>query len=291
MSSLPEETRLEFNLMPTESSAPRPLQWWRRYLEVTGERVLGTIQVLRELAAFAVITLGVTLTRFNRSRRVVHPLILDQIRTTGVRLLPMVGFLGLALGLVIIGQTAALPTKVGAHEYIGTVMVTVVVRELGPLLTVIMVLARSGTSNVIELGMSRALGEVEALESLGIDPIHYLVVPRVLALAVSVFCLTTYLILITIGGGYLFAFLLDLPLLPSAYFGQIGDALRWQDFVLLLLKTISFGAVIAVVNCYHGLARPLRLEDVSRVTTRSVVESIISCVLIDAVFLVGYLFV
>jgi phospholipid/cholesterol/gamma-HCH transport system permease protein len=208
-----------------------------------------------------------------------------------VRLLPMIGFLGLALGLVIVGQTAALPSKVGAHEYIGTVMVTVVVRELGPLLTVIMVLARSGTSNVIELGMSRALGEVEALESLGIDPVHYLVMPRVLALAVSVFCLTTYLILITIGSGYLFAFLLDLPLLPSAYFGQIGDALRWQDFVLLLLKTTAFGIVIAVVNCYHVLARPLRIEDVSGVTTRAVVESVIGCVLIDAVFLVGYLFV
>ena len=277
--------------MSMNFAMPRPLQWWNRYLEITGERILGTIQVLRELAAFAVITLGVTLTKFNRSRRVVHPLIVDQIWTAGVRLIPMISLLGLALGLVIIGQTVALLTKVGAHEYVGSVMVTVVVRELGPLLTVIVVLARSGTTNVVELGMSRALGEVEALESLGIDPIHYLVMPRVLALAASVYCLTTYLILIAIGSGYLFAFLQDVPLTPSVYFGQLGDALRWQDFVLLLLKTLAFGTVIAVVNCYHGLARPLRIEDVSRVTTRSVVESVIGCVLIDAVFLVGYLFV
>jgi phospholipid/cholesterol/gamma-HCH transport system permease protein len=277
--------------MATNSTTPRLMQWWRWYLEVTGDRILGTIAVLRELAAFAVITLGVTLTKFNRSKRVIHPLIMNQIWKAGVRLLPMVGFLGLALGLVIIGQTVALLTKVGAQEYIGTVMVTVVVRELGPLLTVIVVLARSGTSNVVELGMSRALGEVEALESLGIDPIHYLVVPRVLALAVAVFCLTTYLILIAIGSGYLFAFLQDVPLTPSAYFGQLGDALRWQDFVLLLLKTAAFGIVIAVVNCYHGLARPLGIEDVPRVTARAVVESLIGCVLIDAIFLVGYLFV
>jgi phospholipid/cholesterol/gamma-HCH transport system permease protein len=106
-----------------------------------------------------------------------------------------------------------------------------------------------------------------------------------------VYCLTIYLILIAIGSGYLFAFLQDVPLTPSAYLGQIGDALRWQDFVLLLLKTAAFGIVIAVVNCYHGLARPLRLEDVSRVTTRSVVESVIGCVIVDAVFLVGYFFV
>ena len=277
--------------MTTNSTTPRLMQWWRWYLEVTGERILGTISVLRELVAFAVITLGVTLTKFNRSKRVVHPLIMDQIWTAGVRLLPMIGFLGLALGLVIIGQTSALPSKVGAQDYIGMVMVTVVARELGPLLTVIIILARSGTSNVVELGMSRALGEVEALESLGIDPIHYLVVPRVLALAAAVFCLTTYLILIAMGSGYLFAFLLDVPLTPSAYFGQIGDALRWQDFVLLLLKTLAFGTVIAVVNCYHGLAHPLRIEDISRVTTRAVVESVVGCVLIDAIFLVGYLFV
>jgi phospholipid/cholesterol/gamma-HCH transport system permease protein len=264
---------------------------WKLYLDAAGGRILGAVQMLRELMAFAVITLAVALTKFNRHRRVIHPLIRGQIWNAGVRLLPMVGFVGLALGLLIIGQTVALLTKVGAHDYIGPVMVTVVVRELGPLLTAILVLARSGASNVVELGTARALGEVEALESLGIDPIHYLVVPRVLALAIAVFCLTTYLILIAIGSGYLFAFLQDVPLTPGAYFGQLGDALRWQDFVLLLLKTTLFGIVIAVVNCYHGLARPLKIEEVSQVTTRAVVESVVGCVLIDAFFLIGYYFV
>jgi len=61
------------------------------------------------------------------------------------------------------------------------------------------------------------------------------------------------------SGGYLFAFLQDVPLTPAAYFSQIGDALRWQDFILLSLKTLMFGAIIAVVSCYHGLAHPLRV--------------------------------
>jgi phospholipid/cholesterol/gamma-HCH transport system permease protein len=265
--------------------------WWQWYTEAAGRRILRFCGVLHELVAFAVITLGVTLTKFNRSRRVIHPLIAENIRRAGVQLFPMVSFIALALGLVIIGQTVALLTRVGAQEYIGTVMVTVVVRELGPLLTAILVLARSGTSNAIELGTARALGEVEALESLGIDPVQYLVMPRVIGLAAAVFCLTTYLILIATTCGYLFAFLQDVRLTPAAYFNQIGDALRWQDFVLLALKTLLFGAIIAVVNCYHGLARPLKIEDVSQVTTRAVVESVIGCVLVDAVFLVGYLFV
>lgn len=277
--------------MPSEAEIIRAIPVWSRYHAAVGGRMLRFLEVLQELAAFAMITLGVTLTKFNASKRVVRPLVYLQIYRAGVRLLPMLGFLAAALGLLIIGQTVALLTKVGAQQYIGTVMVTVVVRELGPLLTALIVLARAGTSNVVELGTTRALGEVEALESLGIDPIHYLVMPRVIGLAMSVFCLTTYLILIAVGSGYLFAFLQDVPLTLSVYFSQLGDALRWQDFVLLALKTSLFGIIIAVVNCYHGLARPLKVEDVSSVTTRAVVESVVGCVLVDAVFLVGYLFV
>jgi phospholipid/cholesterol/gamma-HCH transport system permease protein len=101
------------------------------------------LDVLRELGAFAVITLGVTLTKFNASKRVVHPLIFTQIWNAGVRLLPMISFIGGALGLVIVGQTVALLSRVGAQRYIGTVMVTVIVRELGPLVTALIVLGRA----------------------------------------------------------------------------------------------------------------------------------------------------
>src|ERR1043166_1538850 len=283
---MPAPGIVEAQARPTPVAA-----WWQRYIEAAGEWILRFCGVLHELVAFAMITLGVTLTKFGRSKRVVHPLISEHIWNAGVRLLPMVSFIGIALGLVIIGQTVAQLKLFGAEEYIGRVVVTVWVRELGPLLTAILVLARSGTANAIELGTARALGEIEALESLGIDPIHYLVMPRVIGLAAAVFSLTTYFILIATISGYVFAFLQDVPLTPSAFFNQIGDALRWQDFVLLALKTGLFGAIIAVVNCYHGLARPLRIEDVAQVTTSAVVQSVIACVFVDALFLVGYLFI
>lgn len=262
----------------------------RTWAELVGARIFDTVTVFKELAAFAVITLGVTLTKFNVSRRVVRPLIFGQIWNSGVRLLPMISFIGAAFGLLIVGQTVGLLTKVGAQEYIGTVMVTVIVRELGPLLTALIVLARAGTANVVELGTIRALGEVEALESLGIDPVHYLVMPRVIALATSVFCLTTYLVLIAIAGGYVFAFVQGVPLTFSSYLEQLNNALRWEDFALFALKTTLFGAIIAVVSCYHGLARPLRVEEVSQVTARAVVASVTACVLLDALFLLGYMF-
>ena len=201
----------------------------------------------------------------------------------------MAAFLALALGLVIIGQTVSLLSRVGATDYAGTIMVTVVVRELGPLVTALLVLARAGTANVIELGTARALGEVEALEALAIDPVHYLVVPRIVGLALAIFSLSIYLILMALLSGYLFAFLQDVPLMPGEYFGQLAAALTWQDFVLLTLKSCGFGIIIAVVTCYRGLARPLRLEEVAGATTRAVIESVVACVLLDAVFIVVYL--
>lgn len=275
----------------TAISTPRsPSRIWERWLDLTGQRALRSVLVLRELVAFGLIALGVLFARLGRSQGVVHAEIVLQLRQSGLRLLPMTTFLGLALGLLIIGQTVAILTQVGAQDYIGTVMVSVLVRELGPLLTAVVVLARSGVANVVELGTMRALREVRALESLGVDPIHYLVMPRMLALSLSVLCLTTYLVLAAILSGWVFAFLQEVPLRPAAYFGQLGNALRWQDFALFGLKTLSFGLVIAVVSCYHGLARPLRFEDISAVTERAVVEGVIACVLLDAIFLVGYLF-
>ena len=87
-------------------------------------------------------------------------------------------FVAVALGFLAIGQTVAVAAKLGAFDYIGTVMVTVIVRELGPLMAAVLALARVGAANVIELGTARALGKVEALEAAGIDPVHYLVVPQ-----------------------------------------------------------------------------------------------------------------
>ena len=260
-------------------------------LQRAGRRVLGFVALTGELGAFALISLSVLLSKRDSPRRVMRPLVVEQIRDAGVRLLPIVTFLGTALGLLVIAQTTALLTRLGAQEYVGLIMVTVVVRELGPLLTAILVLARAGTANVVELGTMRALGEVRALESMGIDPIHYLVMPRMLGLAVAVFCLTVYMILTALLSGYLFGFLQGVPIKPATYLSQLGDALLWQDFALLALKTFSFGTAIAVVNCYQGLARPLAIDGVADVTARAVVQSITACVFLDAFFLIGYVFV
>jgi phospholipid/cholesterol/gamma-HCH transport system permease protein len=261
----------------------------KSYTDLWGRKLFLFLLTVHGLAAFALITLGVILRKSGVAKNVIRPRIRQEIARAGVALLPMFLFVALALGFLVIGQTVAALAKVGATSYLGSTMVIVVVRELGPLLAAMLVLARVGTAHVIELGTGRALGEVEALEALGIDPVHYLIVPRVIGMAVGVFALTVYLIIGALGSGYLWAFLQDVPLTPGDYFKQITEALGWLDFALLALKTIAFGFFIAIVTCYHGLAQPLRLEDVARVAVRAVTQGVIVCVLIDAVFIVLYL--
>ncbi|HNQ88829.1 MAG TPA: ABC transporter permease [Verrucomicrobiota bacterium] len=272
---------------------------WRRVLVsavpvsstgTAGRWLLGWIETTHRLIAFALITLGVMVNKSRDALPVVRPLILAQIARCGVRLLPMVSFVAFALGFVVIGQTVALLSQVGATQWVGTVMVTAVIRELGPLTVAVVVLMRVGTATLIELGTTRALGEVEALEALGIDPIHYLVVPRVIGLSLAVLALTSYLIVGAVFSGYLFAFLQDVPLTPAEYLRQLVLAMSGADFVLVVLKSAGFGLIIAVVTSFQGLSRPLHLSQVSQVTTRALVASSVAIVLLDAGFIVIYLF-
>lgn len=263
----------------------------RSYVGFVGRKLVKFILAVHALGAFALITLGVIWSKFGTARQVVWPLTLRQIDRAGLRLLPLASFLAFGLGLVVIGQTVSVLSRVGADQFLGTVMVTAVVRELGPMLTALLLLSRVGSANVVELGTARALGEIEAAEVLGIDPIHYFVVPRVIGMAVGMFSLTIYLILGALLSGYLWAFLQDVPLTPGDYFRQLAGSLSGIDFVLLGAKTLCLGSGMAIITCFYGLAQPLSIGEVSRATVRAVGQSIVLFVLIEALFIVIYLLV
>jgi phospholipid/cholesterol/gamma-HCH transport system permease protein len=266
-------------------SIPQP----KSLTDYLGRKLFLFLLSLQGIGAFALITLGVMLRKRRVAVKVMQPRIRQEIHRSGVALLPMFLFMALGLGFLVVGQTVAALAKVGAINYLGSTMVFVVVRELGPMLTAMLLLARVGTAHVIELGTARALGEVEVLETLGIDPVHYLIVPRVLGMMAGMFSLAVYLIIGTLLTGYLCAFIQDVPLTPGEYCQELVRALDWLDFVLLGLKTLVFGFFIAIVACYHGLAQPLRLEDVSRVAIRAVTQGVIVCVLVDMCFITLYL--
>ena len=221
---------------------------------------------------------------------VIRPLIRKEISRSGVQLLPMFLFLSFALGFLVIGQTAVILKKLGAFQYIGTVMVVVVVRELWPLLAAVMVLARVGTANVIELGNGAGDGRGGIARGAGHRPgalSGRAACGR--AGAGDIFALTVYLIIGARSVGNFWLFIQEVPLKPGDYFEQLATSLTGLDFALLALKTCAFGSMIAIVTCYHGLAQPLRLEEVSRATVRAVAQSIIGFVILDALFILVYL--
>src|SRR5262249_37454902 len=153
--------------------------------------------------------LGVMISKGRSAREVTFPLMVHELGRSGLRMFPMFLFMSAALGLVVIGQAVAWLTQVNAPGLVGTIMAPVGGRELGAVLTALLVLSRAGTANVIELGTARALGEVEALEALGIDPVHYFVMPRVIGMGIGNFSLTVFFIIGTLLSGYLWAFLQD----------------------------------------------------------------------------------
>lgn len=261
----------------------------RSYTNAVGRWLLAAADTAWRLLAFALITLGVMVTRRRTARALMRPLIAHHIAVAGIHLLPIVTLAAVALGWVIVGQTVALLSRVGAHDYVGTVMVLAVVREIGPLATALLVLMRVGVPTVIQLGTARATGEVEGLEALGIDPVHFLVVPRVFGMMIGLFALTAYLLVGALLSGYVVALVQEIPLAPGEYLRQVVEALTWADFVIVTLKSLSFGLVIALASCFQGLARPLELREVSTITSTAVVASLLGCLVLDGVFILFYL--
>jgi phospholipid/cholesterol/gamma-HCH transport system permease protein len=206
-----------------------------------------------------------------------RPAIGEFVWRYGVRQLPIIALLGAVLGVLVVGQAVSLLRQVGAQHFVGTIMVTVVMRELGPLLTAFVLAARAGTATVVELSLA------------GDRRVRELVAPRLKAFMVATVCLTVYLIFIALATGYLVAFLQGVPLRLTAYCEELADAMHWMDFVLVAVKAALFGVVVAVVSCFHGMEQRRQLEELAQATTRAVVESLACCLALDAVFLAGYL--
>ncbi len=243
-------------------------------------------QAVFGLGAFAFLTVSVGLAKLFRSRNVVWPEIRRQILVGGVRQIPIATFMALALGFVVAGQLLVLKTVTGVQSqaYAGGAIVTIVVRELGFMTITLLALARNGTSMVIELGTARVRGQTQALQAAGIDPIHFLVVPRVIGQGLSVFCLSFGFNVVTTVSAWVFLYALGFTLPAIEYADQLVANLRPLDFLFLAVKPAMFGAVVGCVCCFQGLMRPTRLEHIAAATTTAVVETVVICVLLDAVF-------
>lgn len=205
--------------------------------------------------------------------------VVDQVLFTGVDAFGIVGLIGLLCGVTIAVQGMNNMSQIGAGEYFGKLMVIAVVRELGPFFTSLVVIGRSGAALAAYIGNMRVNKEIAALEVMGIDLTGHLVVPAFVGMILSLICLNIYFDLIAIVGGLLVAKVTVLTPF-RAFLGRVIGALSWMDILLTVLKNLLFGAVIATVSCYHGLA-VTSVRIVPRAVFRAVVGSMIVTMLLN----------
>lgn len=209
--------------------------------------------------------------------------IVNQIRFTAVQALPFLSIMALVIGLAVIAQASAQAARFGFSDVLGTILVTVVIRELGPLLTAIVVLGRSGTAIAAELATNGVLRETEALESMGVDPLQYLVIPRVIGAMISVAVLAVFFDVVALGGGAVFAWWLA-DVSPASLAVSIRDALAPLDLWLTVVKGGVFGLGIATLCSYEGLVGGRRPTDIPQCVTRGVVASLLFVFLVSVSF-------
>ena len=187
------------------------------------------------------------------------------------------------VGMIIALQMAYMMVRLSAEIYIPNVIAVSLTRELGPVLTALIVAGRIGAGITAEIGTMVVTEQVDALKAFAVNPVRYLVVPRFLALVVMLPILTLFAVLVGIFGGFLICSL-KLSINAHTYWSMAVDALVVKDIVTGLLKTVFFGMIIAVVGCFEGLNVRGGADGVGKATTLSVVRSFIFVIMFDCIF-------
>jgi phospholipid/cholesterol/gamma-HCH transport system permease protein len=214
--------------------------------------------------------------------------ILKQMEEVGVRSFPVVVITAAFTGMVLALQSYTGFKRFGAESMVGTVVALSVTRELGPVLTGLMVSGRVGSAMAAELGTMRVTEQIDALYTLATNPIKYLIVPRFLAALIMLPILTIFADVIGILGGYLVSVQI-LGTNPTLYVRRTWNYLEFSDLYSGLVKAIFFGMIMATISCYQGFSAQGGAEGVGRATTKAVVLSSLT-ILISNYFITAFLF-
>jgi phospholipid/cholesterol/gamma-HCH transport system permease protein len=208
---------------------------------------------------------------------------LVQAKRVGPGSFLIASLIGLFVGMIIALQMAYMMLKLSAEIYIPNVIAVSLTRELGPVLTALIVAGRVGAGITAEIGTMVVTEQVDALKAFAADPIRYLAVPRFGALAVMLPVLTVFAVLAGIFGGFLICNF-KLSITTHMYWSMVSDALEIKDIVTGLTKTVFFGMIIALVGCLEGLRVKGGADGVGRATTLAVVRSFILIIMFDCLF-------
>src|SRR5260370_12701178 len=252
---------------------------WVEEVGVATERSIAYVGGLAEISAKALRLLILSpLKRSRMLQRAIH-----EATAAGVAAIPIISLITFFVGVIIALQGAYELQRLGAMQLVSSLVAISITRELGPLLTAIVVIGRSGSAFAAEIGSMRVSEELDALKTMALDPVAFLVTPKFIAMAVMMPCLAIWADLMGVlggglfgvtGGGYTF----------SGYLIATRDALLLRDITSGVLKSLVFGLVITAVGCHEGFSTGAGAEEVGRSTTSAVVVSILLVILIDLLF-------
>ena len=213
--------------------------------------------------------------------------LVSHMEDTGVNAVPIVSLLAFLIGLVIVYMGSAQLAKFGAQVFAVNLLEIATLRELGPILTAIVVAGRSGSAFTAQIGAMKSNEEISAMQVMGLEPMELLVIPRVLGLMIMLPVLIIVADLAGILGGAL-ASLVTMDLDFAAFLTRMQETANINNFYVGLVKAPFFAAAIALVGCFHGYQVTGSAESVGRLTTTSVVKSIFIVIIIDAVFAIFF---
>ena len=209
-----------------------------------------------------------------------YPLIWTQMNIIGVRSVPIIMITGAFVGMILAVQAYDQLASMGLEERLGVLINISVVKELGPVLAAVMLAGRIGGALTAELGTMNVTEQIDAVRSMGTDPIRYLVVPRVIACLFLTPALIIYADLLGVLGGY-FVGVIQFGINSWAYWSFSASGVELWDVVVGVIKGFFFGAAIAVISCYKGFNCKQGAEGVGRACTEAFVASFISILALD----------
>ncbi|MCE2728135.1 MAG: ABC transporter permease [Planctomycetaceae bacterium] len=249
--------------------------WFADQIANLGAFAMGSIAGVGDVCLFALRTVGWIFAR--RQRRDV---LIPNFYQIGVMSLPVVALTGLFIGMVLAVQSFAQFKALGLETRLGSVINLSLVRELGPVLAATMLAGRVGSAMAAELGTMRVTEQIDALESMGANPIYYLVVPRFLGCLVLIPSLTVMADFMGVLGGYLYSHVL-LGIDYHHYWENSREYVDAFDFLMGIFKSLFFGAAIALVSCHHGFHCDHGAEGVGRAATNAFVHSFVLILVLD----------
>ena len=285
---LPEEVRRLLDIYGHISIERSPGRR-REPLSIIEQVGKAAVELWRDLQALLTFIgeLALTLLRAARHPRLVrwHDALLVA-EQSGVDALPIIALIGVLLGLILAFQSAIPMRRFGADIFVADLLGIAMLREMGPLITAIILAGRSGSAFAAELGTMKVREEIDALRTMGLEPVRFLVLPRVIAAVAMTPVLTVFANLFGLMGGAIVMRSLGYPLVT--YVNQVLSAVTVGDLMGGLLKSFVYGIVVAAVGCLRGLETKTGASAVGQSTTSAVVSGIVLIAIVDGLFAVVF---